>query len=226
MNLSNFKHDFLMLMHPFLCIAILLTLISCNRTSPPSFLNQHFFKGRDNGQALERPLIYRACVPSHWIRQDPLETESIADTTKHICEFYIRENKEFIRITIHTFPIIKEMMRIPPQAQVNRWKEQFEELDLVATQTTPYAHGGFSGLFFKGRGILQGNTIEVLGWSMQLASVYDRQLSQGRKPLDGNKRADYTIKASGSPHLMVKYRSEILAFAHSFELIDELPSPL
>lgn len=213
-----------MQLNSFFCIAILFSLISCSSVQPSSS-NQQLFSGRDNGQSLERPVLYRAFVPSHWIRQDPLETESIADTIKAICEFYIRENDESIRLTIHTFPIIQENMHISPQAQIARWKGQFEELELIATQTLPDAHGGFSGLFFEGQGILQGNATKVLGWSMQLASVYERQLSQGKKPLDLNKRADYTIKASGPPHLMDKHRLEILAFARSFELIDELPAP-
>lgn len=214
-----------MQLNSFLCNASLIILISCTPIQPPTPSNQQFFQGRDNRQSLERPLLYHALVPSHWIRQDPLETESIADTTKAICEFYIHVDDESIRLTIHTFPIRQENMRIPPLAQIARWKGQFEELDLIATQTLPDAHGGFSGLFFEGQGILQGNAIKVMGWSMQLASVYERQLNQGKNSLDFNKRADYTIKASGPPHLMNKHRLEILAFARSFELIDELPAP-
>lgn len=216
---------FPVLLHSFHCIVLVFTLTSCTPAQPPMTLNQQCFKGRDNGQSRERPLLYRALVPSHWIRQDPLEIESIADTTKAICEFYIHEGHESIRLTIHTFPITQDNMRIPPQAQITRWKRQFEELDPIATHTLPDAHGGFSGLFFEGQGILQGNATTVLGWSMQLASIYERQLSQGKNPLDLHKRADYTIKASAPPHLMTQHRSEIVAFAHSFELIDELPAP-
>jgi hypothetical protein len=200
-------------------------LTSCNTYPSSNSSSWQYFAGRDNDPSLERPLFYRAQVPSHWIRQDPLAADSIADTTKSICEFFIREQEKFIRLTIHTFPILQENMRITPQAQVARWKGQFEELDLVATHTLPGAHGGFSGLFFEGEGILQGNPTKVMGWSMQLASIYQQQLNQGKQVLDNRKRADYTIKASGPIHLVDKYRQELIAFANSFELIDELPSP-
>lgn len=204
--------------------------IGCNKNlSTPSSSWQQFAGRDNNGQSHEhhlyRPLLYRALVPSHWTRQDPSPEESIIDTTKANCAFTIHENDQLIRLTIHTFPILQDTMRIPPQAQIARWKGQFEELDLVATHTIPDAHGGFSGLFFEGEGILHGNDTKVIGWSMQLAPVYERQLNQGRDPLDQYKRADYTIKANGPPDLMNKYRQEIMTFARSFELIDELPAP-
>lgn len=209
-------------------IIILMTLIlvGCNKSTSSPPLSWQLITGRDDGQSQERPLLYRALVPSSWIRQDPPAAESIADTTKSICEFFIHENEQTVRLTFHTFPIADHHMRIPPQAQIARWKRQFEELDLIATYTQPDSHGGFSGLYFEGEGILQGKPLKVIGWSMQLASAYERQLSQGREPLDRMKRADYTIKTSGPPDLMNKYRPAIVAFAGSFELIDELPSPL
>ena len=167
-------------------------------------------------------MIYRALAPSNWIRQDPQPAESLADTTKSVCEFYIREEGQSLRLTIHTFPFIQPNTRIPPQAQIVRWKRQFEEINPLAATIMPEAHGGFSGLFFEGEGIQQGLPIKVIGWSMQLAPVYERQLSQAKHPHDSLKRADYTIKASGPPDLMNKHRLDILAFAHSFEMIDEL----
>ncbi len=57
---------------------------------------------------------------------------------------------------------------------------------------------------------------------MQLAPAYERQLSLARQPHDNLKRADYTIKSVGPPDLMHKHRADILAFAQSFEMIDEL----
>lgn len=200
-------------------------ITSCNYTPPSSSQSWQFFAGRDNGQTLDRPQIYRALVPSHWIRHDTSSEESLVDTTKSICEFTIQDNDQSIRLTIHTFPILQDRMRIPPIAQITRWKGQFEELDLIATHTLPDAHGGFNGLFFEGEGILNGKEAKVMGWSMQLAPIFERHLNQGRSPLDQSKRADYTIKASGPLHSMNKHRQEIIAFANSFELIDELPAP-
>ena len=174
-------------------------------------------------------MIYRALVPSQWIRKDPVEFESLADTTKAICEFYIRENGESgaeIRLTIHTFPILKEEERIPPQAQIARWKRQFEDLDVLSTQILPESHGGFSGLYFEGTGTLKNQPAKMLGWSMQLAHLFTRELSLNEQPLDSYKRADYTIKATGPPDFIHQHRKAIRDFAGSFEFIDELPSPL
>jgi len=199
--------------------------ISCNKYTSPSPTHWQLIAGRDNGDSPERPLLYRALVPLQWIRADPPATESIADTMKPLCTFYIRENHQFIRIIIHTFPLVQGHPRITPQMQVTRWKQQFQELDLAATQVQQDSHGGFSGLFLETEGIFEGVPLKIMGWTMQLASPYERQLALGRMPLDSNKRADYTIKASGPPHLMNSHRAAIAAFACSFEFIDELPAP-
>ena len=213
------------LFHYSLFLFTLMALTGCTTTSPLP-ISWQSFTGRDNGLSLNRPLLYRACVPAQWIRHDPPLTESIADTMRAICEFYIHDRDQSIRITLHTFPILQETMRIPPHAQIQRWKGQFEELDVLTVNTLPEAQGGFSGLFFEGEGKMQGKEMYVMGWSMQLAPLYERQLAQGKHPLDQSKRADYTIKASGPPSLMRQYRADILSFAHSFELIDELPTSL
>lgn len=210
---------------PFFSLIIFL-LMSCNSNSSLSSSSWQLITGRDDGQVQERPLLYRVLVPLGWARQDPPLNESIADTKKAICEFYIHEQDQSIRLTIHTFPIMQKQLHVPPQAQIARWKRQFEELDPLATHSQPDSHGGFSGLFFEGQGILEGNPVKVIGWSMQLASIYERQLNQAKQPLDRQKCADYTIKASGPPDLMNKHRTALIAFAHSFELIDELPFPL
>lgn len=208
-------------------ILIISTLSSCNsQSSPFPFSQWQLVAGRDEGHTHERPFIYRVLVPPHWVRQDPSSTESIADTTQSICEFYIRENDQAIRLTVHTFPISDIHPRIPPQAQIARWKKQFDELDLLNTTIASEGQGGFNGLRFEGRGVLHGQPTTVMGWSMQLASGYERQLSLEKERLDRYKRADYTIKASGPSSLMDKHRADILAFAHHFELIDELPSLL
>ena len=208
-------------------ILLFLNLIGCSRSSTtPTTASWQSIPGRDHGHSIERPLLYRALVPANWIRHDPPETDSIADTTKANCEFMIREDGSEIKLTVHTFPYAQEEERVPPQAQIARWKRQLEDLDLLSVQIAPDSHGGFSGLYFEGQGKLQGKTASVIGWSMRLAPGYDRQLIMGRLPLDEDKRADYTIKAVGPPDMILKHRSDIIQFAHSFELIDELPSPL
>ncbi len=206
-------------------IILLYLLIGCQSTPPNPIPHWQQFAGRDDGISLARPLLYRANVPFTWQRQDPNSTESITDTTKAICTFYIPQGEQTIRLTIHTFPIGEAYPRIPPQAQIARWKTQFDELDALATRIQPETRGGFSGLFFEGQGFIQGQASKVLGWSMQLAAVYERQLSLEKHTLDRVKRADYTIKAQGPIELVNQHRAEIVAFAQSFELIDELPIP-
>lgn len=180
---------------------------------------------RDNGFTLDRIALYRAQVPTAWLRKDPLTDESIADTKKPLCEFLIGEENPSIRLTIHTFPISTSDNQIPPQAQIARWRNQFEQLNPLDTRLTAESHGGFSGLFFEGRGAIHGENVQMLGWSMKLASEYVRKLALELRPTDHLKRADYTIKAVGNPREMEKHRDEIIAFAHSFELIEELPHP-
>ena len=209
-----------------LFILYFFALTGCSQLPPPLPLsNWQLIAGRDNGQTGERPILYRVLVPSNWIRKDSQEQESLVDTTKAICEFYINEKDQEIRLTIHTFPIL-DNKRIHPQAQIARWKSQFEELDLLTTLVQPDSHGGFSGLFFEGQGLLQNKPVKVMGWSMQLASSYHRQLSLEKNSNDEYKQADYTIKATGHPDFINKHRLSILKFANSFELIDELPPPL
>lgn len=178
---------------------------------------------RNLGDSLERPLIYRAIVPEHWKRKNPDPSLSIKDTTKPIAEFLIYDGEEIIRLTLHTFPISEAHPRVSAKAQINRWKEQFDELDPLTTRFIKETHGGFSGLFLEASGLFQGKATSLFGWSMQLAPEYTRLLDKGNKA--EYKMADYTIKALGPNNLMQKHRQEIMRFAHSFELIDELPAP-
>lgn len=221
-------HTLSTLSQSFLVVIILLLLcVSCQSIdSPPPLTNWQLIAGREDNVSTERPLLYRASVPLHWLRQDPPDSTSLIDTTKSVCEFYIQEGNQKIRLTIHTFPFTQTLTRIPPQAQIARWKKQFEELDPLTTHVHLDSHGGFSGLYFEGEGLIQNQPTQVIGWSMQLASSYERQLSLEKYPFDRYKRADYTIKASGPPSFMKQHRSALIAFARSFELIDELSSPL
>ncbi len=179
---------------------------------------------RDEGSSLDRPFLYRAFVPSHWVRKDPLPEESIQDSTKANCEFFIREENP-IRITIHTFPIPENGPRIPPQAQIARWKQQLDQLDPLATLSAD-SYNGFSGLFFKGEGAIHGKPAAIIGVSMQLSPTYERLLSQENEPHSKLKRADYTIKATGAPEMVDKHSFALQTFFKSFEFIEELPYPL
>lgn len=72
----------------------------------------------------------------------------------------------------------------------------------------------------------------MMGWTMQLAPEHYSQLAlkiqMAKSTIDRNHysqmRSDFTIKATGPRSLMETHRNAILAFARSFELIEEIPS--
>lgn len=212
----------------FLGALFLVFLGSCSQNSSQNYLVHTLqnIRGRDNGRTEVRPLLYQAYTKSDWIREDPPIEGSIADTTLAICTFGVREQNEEIRITIHTFPITKEELRTLPQRQIDRWKNQLEQVHAHTTYITKESWSGFSGLFFEATGTMGKKPTTMLAWSMQLAPSYVRKLRRKKSSLDEYRLADYTIKATGAPEIIKKYRTEIIAFAHSFGLIDELPSPL
>jgi hypothetical protein len=215
-------------------ILIFLSLYGCESAAPPadhsSFsesktsFNWQKINSRDVGDPLARYPLYIAKVPSDWIRKDPSATESIIDTTKPLCEFLIKEGADEGYITIYNFPTDHSEERIPPSAQIMRWKGQFETLDPQLTAISPEAHGGFVGLFLECQGILKGQPTKLLGWAMQLAPEHYQKLSSHQAFNIKQIRADYTIKAWGSPDLINKHRTDIITFANSFELLDELPA--
>ncbi|CAF23815.1 hypothetical protein [Candidatus Protochlamydia amoebophila] len=206
----------------------LIFFCSCSRSTshlPPSYFWQTFCACEEmKGQ--ERILLYRALIPQSWIRQDPSLKDSLIDTTLSICEFYAKEGNDQARITIHTFPINERQLRIPPLAQIERWKKQFEDLDLLSVNVTTQSHGGFIGLCLEAEGTYQGQLQKMLAWSMHLSPEYDRQLNNRKDQLKYRlMRADYTIKIVGPASLINKQRKAFFQFANSFELIEELPSP-
>lgn len=158
---------------------------------------------------------YRVNIPLSLIIKD-ITMDSRHDTTIPIFELYVIEGDDSIRITIHDFPFLEKSDRIPPQAQVARWKKQLQHLDPLTMQIRQYSHGGFIGLIFEGIGTFEEKEVRMLAWTMQLAPEYSRKnLSKFQ--------ADYTIKMVGSPLIMEKHMNALVAFGNSFELIEELP---
>jgi hypothetical protein len=200
-------------------LVIFLLMCSCNSSSD-SILRDVKIRARDDGthkSLYSRDLIYHTKIPRDWISRDPLLTESIFDTTKALHEFFIVEGNENIRITIHNFPTDHENERIPPQAQVFRWKRQFETLEPSTLSTEPQSFGGFVGLRLIASGLMHQKPTMMIAWSMQLAPQH-RQMLHHKQML-----ADYTIKAIGPKDLMEKYQTKIISFARTFELIEDIP---
>lgn len=188
---------------------------------------------RDAGSEISlRPAIYRVQMPEGWQRHDPSPKESLVDTTKALCEFFIPgENSEKIRITIHNFPFDSLLERIPSNTQTDRWQRQFTSLDPSNMSVIPQSFGGFSGLLFEGSGRLNNQETTILGWAMQLAPEHFTTLSvflNHASSLEETHllrqiRSDYTIKAIGLTSLVAKHRNSIIQFARSFELIQDIP---
>lgn len=187
--------------------------------------------GRDDDLApLVRQPVYRIRLPRGWTYQSPLPAQSLVDTTLTLGEFFIREDGEEVRITIHNFPTDNLEDRIPIQAQLQRWKKQFDTIVPSSLSTTPQAFSGYSGLLLELTGTINGQPKALLGWSLQIAPEHYRQLSRAAPAnlwlYQKQMRADITIKAMGAPVLMQRNRQAIIAFARSFELIQDIPSSL
>ncbi len=217
-----------MLIPRILSLISILTLSSCNQEdNKTAETTWQEFCCRDTGDPTARIPLYRAITPIHWQRKNPLPTESIVDSTKPVCEIYIGQNDcKKVSMTVFTFPVENYEQRISPSAQLERWKRQFEEFDPTSLVVTPCAHGGFTGLSICVNGLMNGQEITLLGFSMQLAPVHWFSLQQNKENISlkhSQTTADYTIKALGSPSAILKWKDEIHLFAGSFELIEEIP---
>ncbi len=135
-----------------------------------------------------------------------------------------------IKITIHNFPADSSEKRIPPSAQVERWKRQFAVLNPLESFSTPQAYAGYFGLQFEGTGVISEIPTTTLAWAMQMDPRHYSNLTAKQQYHPKEKgylqqmAADYTIKAMGPPESMAEHRDAIVNFAHSFELIQEIPA--
>lgn len=205
----------------FIILTLIFILPGCSKEEAPSNLGKVVIEisGRD-----ERPTpIYRAKVPIDWIQIHPKDKRFIQDTTEAIFEFRIEEGNACIRITIHNFPSEKIEDRVPPVAQTSRWQRQFDPIDPSKTHIYPVSWGGFSGIAIEAEGNNDCKRQALLGWSMQLYKDHYTCLEAFENKAAEQMRADYTIKAIGNAPLMEKHKEDIIAFAKSFELINEIP---
>jgi len=199
--------------------------MGCSPSNDNDANTHHTIKGRDFTN--KRFPVYRINTPNSWIRCDPLPKESLTDTTKPLCEFVIKDPHGAIRIAIHNFATDTIDQRISPIAQVERWKRQFTTISPTDISVTPQAFSGYEGLYFRGTGDLKGANTTVLAWSLCLAPEHYRMLSHAEEDMAAlyrEMRADVTIKAVGRADMMELHEEDIIDFARSFELIEEIPS--
>lgn len=207
----------------FIFLLIILFATSCSsrssyETSPDNSL--------DMIQSRSRKTTYRIRAPQTWVRRDPLPDESLLDTTKPLCEYLIVEGSNIIRIAIHNFPYTTaDQPRIPPIAQATRWQNQIDKLFPHLSSIRPQSFSGYVGVLFTGVGIQKEKEIMVLGWALQVAPEHfislKPKIDDPKTPNFKQISADVTIKAVGPRTLMEQHENEIIAFARSFELIEE-----
>lgn len=203
-----------------LLINTLFFLAACS--APPQNVEQKVeIFGRDTGNPTERSPLYTISVPDGWRITTSLN--SVADTKLPLIELSYEENEQTIRLTIHNFPYTSFDLHIPPQAQIARWKKQFDTL--TTGEITPQAFAGFVGFSFFGSGEGKEHTA-VLGWALQLAPEHEKMLATTPLKFDKQMRSDVTIKATGPLDLIEKEQENIKTIARSFELITPLPNPL
>lgn len=194
-------------------LAVLTSCNSCPEKVPP--YTQQEFTGREERtqqQRLVRRPTYRAKVPIGWKRIDP--ENPIQDTREANVTF---RTEDGIVITVHTFPTETLEERVPPAAQVARWKGQLKD---APSAVHAISQAGFAGLKL--------DAPTLLAWSMQLDFEHYQTLSFLAQSIEEEEhykqmRADYTIKATGTEAALDLHRKELELFASSFELIQEIP---
>lgn len=214
----------------YFLIIVFVSLTACSSNLDEKYSNKKSswqkFTARNEESDLFKPFIYQAFTPNSWKRVDSLLEESITDTKKPICEYQIFDEEEVLHLFVHTFPFNRSQMRIPCQAQITRWKSQFEELNPLYTEVVNESHSGFCGMKLEAQGIYKQKECKMIAWSMQLANEHERELNLSPQLIDQYKLADYTIKVVGSPDLIDNQINAIQRFAESFEFIEELNTNL
>lgn len=190
------------------CVIILFSLTSCGPS--PQMPSTHWEKLSDR---TGRPL-YQVSVPNEWEKIDLSSSANLlTDTTLAIASWKVGD----IKITVHTFPASSMEERIASQVQIARWLKQLKGLDEASIHVVPVGHGGYLGLEMEAYGENEG----TIARSMQLAPEHFLNLAS-HFPSDNHIKADFTIKATGPKESIASQRENILLFAQSFEMIDEI----
>lgn len=190
-------------------------LCSCS-TEPHNKINSLEILGRSDIETLSsRQPIYRMQIPEGWLTIIPAKELPLVDTTEPLLTL----KKDDVTITFHNFPVSDITQRVPPIAQITRWKKQFRELYEITVVITPYAVSGFTGLQFEAKGTQKGEHRGILAWSMQLTPELFQKLPDSAV----QQKADWTLKAVGPAETVDLLHQEISDLARSIELLTEIP---
>ncbi len=184
-------------------------------------------QGRGDGDA-----VYRIRVPRSWKRMPASEEAYAGYKEQANAAFYIKGEGETIRVAIYTFPSKTLEERMTVDAQVLRWRRQFNVLEPDTIIIIPQSYGGFAGVFLAAEGTLEGYGIfekMMLGWAMNIDTEFYHVLSEIKGSEEEENyayqmRADYTIEAIGGKDLMEKHKKDIIESARTFELIKDIPA--
>lgn len=124
-------------------------------------------------------------------------------------------------VTFHTFPSDSLDKRIPPTAQIERWKKQLNGKESEITPYTRCGFGGFRIVCFEEKG--------MIGYAMQLTPPLFQAMLYPHSKLEDvyftEMRSDYTVKAVGSGKALENEAVNIDSFVKSLKWIYPLRSP-
>lgn len=209
--------------------AFFFILASCEQsTSKPALVWQEI-AGRDNqpeSGAIIRYPLYRIKIPQEWQRVDPEPHQSIADTTLPLVTYLIKTPDGEIKFTVHHFPPLTSKKGIPPLAQVNRWKGQFDELEATHNSLEPQAFSGFVGWKFDAEGLLHESATAMLAWALELSPEHGTKIipfgTAEERRYSLQIKADVTLKFVGPASAVALQRKVLINAARTFELIPDL----
>ncbi len=200
-----------------LFLFLFLSLLASCQTQPKNPLHTTEIWGRSDTATLStREPIYRIQIPEGWTVIIPPLESSLTDTTEPLMTLINHD----VKVTFHNFPVAKMDQRIPPQAQITRWKKQFDQLEETSVLLVPFATGGFTGIQFEATGVQKGTLISVKAWTMQLTPELFQKLPE--KSLQ--EKSDWTLKAVGPSEQLELLQEDLQLMARSIELIREVPS--
>ena len=165
--------------------------------------------------------IYELVFPKDWTIVSRSRRDFPQDTTLPFFEAKIGDDQNSIRITLHYFPEPLANDKIKPIAQVRRWKTQFSSLDPLKDTIQPVSFNGFQGFKFEASGIQKGEETKVIAFALELGA--EHALTLRRTNPQSAALASVTIKAVGAPSLIDSHLADIISFAKSFQLVEDLP---
>lgn len=192
--------------------------MSC-QDAPPQLPPYKAILSRGDGSSSGRTPLYQISLPSGW--EEIQEKQSISDTTVPIFKCFYEEDGCRIQLTIHNFPLQVGAFKIPPEAQVERWKNQFAQLSF--SHASPQSFAGFIGLQLYAEGVIAQEETAVLAWAMKIAPENERSLSFFSEKYPAEMGCDVTIKATGPKKIIEEHAQEIASIARSFELLPAFP---